>query len=238
MLFRSINVVFGGAERQRRTGRAVDIRCAPGALTFVAMEIALKVESHALAQRRRQAHRGKGIAAQTRGIVIGVIDSLDRGGIDRASGRVERRGTGFAAIATNVSRQHRQLIVLRTEIVPIVTEPVDHLEREILIVLFGAVGIADIAVKRGAAERDHRLGIDHETALYAFTLPFTRVQIVHRGEGARAVGRANADAREAAIGVFRAIGRTGSDAQCIARVDREELERPAKVVGRLRVERS
>ena len=231
-----LDVVLGGAQCHRHAGRAVDIRRAPSALAFVVVIISAGLEGDARGQFGGQPDRCERVAAQARCVVVGIVDGLDLAGIDRACRRIERHGAAIAAIGGNIGHLNGQRILAGAEVVPTIAQTIDLAEAEVLIVLLGAVRIAERTVERDRTDRHHALGVHVELALLAITLPLVGGGIDHRGEGARAIARADPAAQEPAPGVVRTIRPAGVDAERVLRIDRGEAQRAAKIVGRLRID--
>jgi len=193
----AIDFVFGGADRDRRAGGAGDVRRTPQTHAAVAVVVARDRQLGVLAQRRLVAERCDGVLAQAGGVIIGIVDRCVVARINLARRRVRNRRAGFTAIVADVRQQHGQVIV-GIEVVGAVSEPAEHIERHVLVVLLAAVGIAQPAVDLAFADRDDDLGIDHVLVLRAFALVFVGSAIGIGHKAANAAVAADVQANEAA----------------------------------------
>ena len=244
---RTAQRVFRRAQRHVHPAGRGDIRRAPGALAIVAMVVGLELERERPTERRSHADCAERVTAQTGRIVVGIIGAGDRRRIGGAGGRVERggveRGERVATVGADFGDLHGQRILVGAEVVPVEAQPLDHVEAEVLVVLLGAVRMAEEAVEIDIAHRHDRLGVDGPLALLAIPLPLVGGAIDERTHDARGIGLADRGTHEAAIAVVRTRGRTDIErlvgaAEHHGRVHRGELERAAEVVGRLRVDRT
>ena len=154
----TLDVILGCA---RRHGHAIwtwNIWSAPCPLTGIIVIICLDLEGDAIGQRCGQAIRRQRIFAQTRSIIIAVIDVVDWGNI-----YTTRRGNRLGIIG--------EIVVM------VITEAINHLEREILIILLGAVGIGEESVKFGITHGNDGLGVYVHAALFAAALPLVGIVV-------------------------------------------------------------
>lgn len=237
----ALDVVFGRARRHRHAARAGQVRRAPEAHAAVVVVIGLERKRQRVAQRTAGAKGIDPVAAQAGGIVIGIVGRGDLARIGRTRGRVGRHDAGVAVVGTDVGDADGKGVLAGTEVVPIIAQAPDLLEREILVVLLDAVGIAVPALEVDRTGGRDELDVGHQRALLAIALPLVAVLVLQRGKTAHAIGRAHGDAAKPAPCLFRAVGAAGVDgdvviAQQFGRVDRLELERTTQVAGRLRVD--
>ena len=230
----AVNVIFGGAHRDRHARRGRNIRREPDALAVVGMVIALQFAMHRCALGGLDPQGREIILPQTGGVVINVIGiGVGRGGY-RARRRIELGCAGIAAVCPGVGDQHRQREIVGN-IVVAQPEALDHVERQILIVIFPAIRKIEGADQPHRADGRDELGVDLVLALHAIALPLVGIEKAVRDIGARPVlsEDTGVEATEGAHGIGAAIGAVQRQPEGRFRVAREKLDRTAKVVGRL-----
>ena len=188
---------------------------------MIVMIVAGQRELDVLAKRRGEIERGEVVAAQSRRVEIDVIDVFISAGIDSA----ERRDLGaadFAAIRRDARDLHRQREIVRN-VVEVVAQPIDHLEAEILVVIFAAIGEVIGSGKLGRAQIGHALGIDLVRNLLPEPLPLVHSEMRERDVAAHLVA-AGVEPDEAPHRVLGAVGQVGIDPHAPRRIARKDLD--------------
>ena len=121
----AFNAIFRSAHGDRRTARGGHIGREPGALATVLVAVDSRIQIKIVVHRQDQRQRTEAVLTEARGVEVGIVHRSD-GGREGTAGLVSR------------SELLGQCPVTR-DVVPVMTETRDHLERQVLVVLLGAV---------------------------------------------------------------------------------------------------
>ncbi len=191
------------------------------------MAVAGELEAHHVGDVPVDLGRAQSVVAQARGVVIGVVHAFDR----------RRIGVGGAVAGgiglVDVGHLHRRG-PLAADVVPVGTEPVDHPQRHVLVIVLPPPGGVDPGGQGGRADRLDELGVQLGLLLGPDALPLLPVLVAVADVAAPPAGQVaglQPGEQVVALGaaLVPAVAALGEAAQLVARIDREELDCAAQV---------
>ncbi len=165
----SVDLVFRGADGQRRATRGRHIRGAPQALALVVVEVGRGIQCERLVHRQIELHVGQIVLAQAGRVPVGVIQAVHRPG-EGATGGSDGAG------------------VIGEVVVPVAAQTTDHVLGHVLIVVLGAVGAAVERRQHALSDGLHQFQVHIVLILFAGALPLVGILGGRAQEEARAGG--------------------------------------------------
>ena len=214
----AVNAIFRSAHGDGRTGRGRDIRGEPRALTTVLVAVDSRVQIEVLVHRQHQRQCAEAVLAQARSVEV----------------RVVHRGDGGREGATSLVGRSKLLgqCPVTGDVVPVVTQTRNHLERQVLVVLLGAIATREQQGQLAAiAHRHQRLEVQLLLGLFAHTLPLIGLLVGERDVATQAIAKvAGLETREYAARILAAASDSQLCASFHGRIKRTELQCATEVV--------